>query len=170
MQNDILFDNIYIGHSIADAEALAKETFHVKESVEKAEEEESKPAADEKTKEKPKSPMDLVFMDDPVLYIREKLDLFLTIAKRDPVQAIQFVPEVAGAIGVLAVTIIALLIGAIGAGGAAAPSKEQVKTQAQKAKKSTVDAKNTVVENVTSSAQLVQEEVKQRNTRSTAQS
>jgi calnexin len=27
MQNDILFDNIYIGHSIEDAEKLRKETF-----------------------------------------------------------------------------------------------------------------------------------------------
>lgn len=30
MQNDILFDNIYIGHSIADAEKFAQETFFEK--------------------------------------------------------------------------------------------------------------------------------------------
>ena len=39
MQNDILFDNIYIGHSEADAEKFAQETFFKKSPVEKALEE-----------------------------------------------------------------------------------------------------------------------------------
>ena len=39
MQNDILFDNIYIGHSVSDAEKLAQDTFEVKKAVEKAQEE-----------------------------------------------------------------------------------------------------------------------------------
>lgn len=43
MQNDILFDNIYIGHSIEDAEKLRKETFDLKHPVEVALEEASKP-------------------------------------------------------------------------------------------------------------------------------
>ena len=34
MQSDILFDNIYIGHSEKDAELLAKETFDVKKEAE----------------------------------------------------------------------------------------------------------------------------------------
>jgi calnexin len=162
MQNDILFDNIYIGHSEKDAAALAKETFEVKNPIEKAEEEASKPKQDE-TQDTPKSPLDLKFTDNPALYVREKLDLFITIFKRDPVQAIQFVPEVAGALGVLAVTIIALLLGALGGGAAAAPSKEQVKAKVQKAKNATIDAKNQVVEGVTSSAQAAKSEVQQRS-------
>ena len=161
MQNDILFDNIYIGHSVEDAAALAKETFEVKNAVEKAEEEASKPKKEE-TKEVPKSPMDLKFSDDPVHYVREKFDLFMTIAKRDPVQAIQFVPEVAGGLAVLAVTVIALLLGAVGAGSASAPSKEQVKAKAQKAKDAAVDTKDKAAEAVTSSAQAAKTEVKQR--------
>ena len=79
MQKDILFDNIYIGHSIDDAEKLKAETFDLKHPAEKAEEEANKP----KPKDTPKSPSDLVFKDDPVLYVKEKLNLFIEIAKRD---------------------------------------------------------------------------------------
>lgn len=160
MQNDILFDNIYIGHSEKDAAALAKETFEVKNAVEKAEEEASKPKKDE-TKDTPKSPMDLKFMDDPVVYIREKFDLFITLAKRDPVQAAQFVPEIAGGLAVVVVTMIALLVGALSSG--AAPSKEQVKAKAEQAKKAAVDAKDETAEAVTSSAQAAKTEVQQRS-------
>jgi len=165
MQNDILFDNIYVGHSVEDAEALQKETFDVKKAVESQEEEATKP----KTPEKPKSPMDLKFTDDPVHYVREKVDLFLTLAKRDPVQAIKFVPEVAGGIGVLVVTVLALLLGIIGAGGKQAPSKEQIKAKSQQAKEKAVDLKDSAAEQVTSSAQVAQEEVQKRTTRSSAQ-
>lgn len=164
MQNDILFDNIYIGHSVADAAALQKESFDVKVKVEKAEEEANKPKKDE-SKPDIKSPMDLKFSDDPVFYVKEKLDLFLTIAKRDPVQAVQFVPEIAAGIAVLAVTVIALLIGLIGGGAAAAPSKEQIKTKAGEAKAKAVETKDNVVEGVSSSAQAAQAEVKQRSGR-----
>lgn len=165
MQNDILFDNIYIGHSVEEATALQKQTFDIKKKVESAEEEKTKP----KEPEIPKSPNDLKFADDPVFYIKEKVDLFLTIAKRDPIQAMKFVPEVAGGIGLLVVTVIALLLGAVGVGAQKAPSKEQVKTKAQEAKKQAVDAKDAVAENVTSSAEVAQEEVKKRTTRSSAQ-
>lgn len=165
MQNDILFDNIYIGHSVKDADALKKETFDVKVKVEKAEEEASKPKKDEKKKEKPKSPMDLAFMDDPVLYIKEKFDLFIALAQRDPVQAIKFVPEIAGGIAVVVVTALALLIGAIGGGAAAAPSKEQVKAKTEQVKEKAKD----VAESVSSSAQAAASEAKQRTTRSSAQ-
>lgn len=158
MQNDILFDNIYIGHSEKDAAALAKETFEVKNAVEKAEEEATKPKKDE-TKDTPKSPMDLKFSDDPLLYVREKVELFLTIAKRDPVQAIQFVPEVPGAIGALLITIFGLLF----LGSGSAPSKEQVKAKTQQAKNAAVDTKDKAAEAVTSSAQAAKTEVQQRS-------
>ncbi|KAI9699163.1 MAG: hypothetical protein M1820_007242 [Bogoriella megaspora] len=162
MQNNILFDNIYIGHSVEDAEKLKAETFDVKLPVEKAEEEASKP----KEPETPKSPLDLKFTDDPVKYIKEKFDLFVTIAKRDPVEAIKFVPEIAGGLGVLAVTVLALLVGVVGAGSSAAPSKGQVKDAAQKAKDSAVDAKDKVAEGVSTGAEKVQSEVNKRTTRS----
>lgn len=165
MQNDILFDNIYIGHSVADAEKLAKETFEVKVKVEKAEEDATKP----KPPEKPKSPMDLKFMDDPVFYVKEKLDLFLTIAKRDPVQAVKFVPEVAGGLGVIAVTVLALLLGAIGGGAKAAPSKEQIKAKAQQAQDKAAEVKDEAADSISSGAEAVQQEVNKRTTRSSAQ-
>ena len=112
MQSDILFDNIYIGHSVEDAAKLAAETFHLKQPVEKALLEAEKP----KKSDKPKSPLDLNFTDDPVLYIKEKIDLFLTIAQNDPVEAIKFVPEVAGGIVAIVVTLVALVAGLVGLG------------------------------------------------------
>ena len=36
MTEDILFDNIYVGHSAPDAKKLAAETFHIKHKAESA--------------------------------------------------------------------------------------------------------------------------------------
>ena len=103
-------------------------------------------------------------MDDPVLYVREKVDLFMTIAKNDPVQAIKFVPEVAGGIGVLAVTLIAVLVGAIGMSGASPPP--QVKSAADKVKKTAIDTKDQVMDAAASGADKAQTEINKRTTRS----
>lgn len=160
MQNDILFDNIYIGHSIEDAEKLKTETYDIKRPIEDAEDQASKP----KSSDPPKSPLDLKFLDDPLLYIREKVEIFLTIAKDDPIQAVKFVPEVAGGAGVLAVTIIAIVVGIFSSKGATPPP--QVKKAAEKAKQAAVDAKDTVVDKAASGADKVQAEVNKRATRS----
>lgn len=131
MQNDILFDNIYIGHSVEDAEKLAAETFHVKHPIEKALLEADKP----KVEDRPNSPSDLKFLDDPVLYVREKVDLFLTIAQKDPIEAAKFVPEVAGGIAAILVTIIAAIVGLVGMGSSApAPVKKAAGDAKAKAK------------------------------------
>ncbi len=103
MQNDILFDNIYIGHSVEDAEKLRSETFDIKHAIEKAEEDASKPPP---PKDEPKGPLDINFTEDPVRFVREKLDLFWDVAKNDPVQAVKFFPDVAGGIGAVAVAIL----------------------------------------------------------------
>jgi calnexin len=139
MQKDILFDNIYIGHSIRDALQLKAETFDMKLPIEQQEADAAKPK-DEPIKPSPNSPMDLSFMDDPVLYIREKVELFITLFQRDPMQAIQFVPEVAGGIGLIVVTLLALLIGGLGAGA----STPQAKQAATKVKAAAKDAANSV--------------------------
>lgn len=123
MQNDIMFDNIYIGHSVEDAEKLAEETFKPKHAVEKALEEAEKPKEDKK--KEPASPSDLKFMDDPVTYVKEKVDLFVTIAQKDPVEAVRFVPEVAGGIGAVLVTLIAIIAGFANLGGGAAPAAKK---------------------------------------------
>lgn len=147
MQNNILFDNIYIGHSIEDADKLAKESFGLKHPQEELLALADKPKAEDK----PKSPSDLDFMEDPVLYIKEKLDLFLTIARDDPVQAIKFVPEVPTAIGGILVTLIAL-IGLFTMGGSApAPVKKaaaDAKGKAKEIKDKTAEAVSTGAENV----------------------
>lgn len=163
MSKDILFDNIYIGHSVDDAEKFKAETFDLKHPAEKAEEEATKP----KAKDSPKSPSDLVFSDDPVLFVKEKFNLFLEIAKRDPVEAIKFVPEVAGGIGAVVIAIIAVLATAL-LGGSAAPSKEQVKAQAKKAKDAAASAKDKAAEAVATGSEKAQSEVNKRNTRSNA--
>lgn len=163
MQADITFDNIYIGHSIDDAAALRKETYDVKKPVEDAEDAKSKP----EPKDKPKSPSDLIFMDDPVLYIREKLELFITLAKKDPVEAIKFMPEVAGGIGGAVALVIALVALLAGSGSGAAPSKEDIKKTAQQAKNKTIEVKDKAADGASSGAQAVNDEVNKRTTRST---
>lgn len=152
---------------IEDAEALQKESFDVKQKVEKAEEDATKPKDEKKP---PKSPSDLVFMDDPVFYIREKWNLFVAIAQRDPLEAVRFMPEVAGALGVGAVTLIVILVGLIGGGAKAAPSKEQVKDKSKQAQDAAQNAKDQVADAVTSATDKAQAEVNKRTTRSSAQS
>lgn len=166
MQSDILFDNIYIGHSVEDAEKFAQETFDKKIAVELALENIEKP------KQKEPLTTDTIFTEDPVAYIKEKLDLFITIAKEDPVQAIKAVPEAAGGLAVIVVTIIALVAGILGMGGAevkiSPETKDKVKKTAAKAKESAVDATEKVKEAVASGADTVKSEVNKRATRSSS--
>jgi calnexin len=159
MQNDILFDNIYIGHSVEDAEKLKAETYDIKAPIEKAEEDASKP----KPMETPEPATDLKFMDDPVTYIRQKVDLFWTLVQKDPLEAVKTLPEVAGGIGAVAVTIIALIIGVVGMSAAPPP---QVKKAAEKAKQTAMDTKDQVVDAATTGAEKAQAELNKRTTRS----
>jgi calnexin len=159
MQNNILFDNIYIGHSVEDARKFAQETFFEKHPVEKHLELADKPKEDEK----PKSPSDLKFLDDPVFYIREKLDLFITIAQRDPIEAIKFVPEVAGGLAALLVTLIAVIVGILSMGGSA-PSA--AKKPAADAKEKAKDTKDKAAEAVATGADTAKTEATKRTTRS----
>lgn len=159
MQNDILFDNIYIGHSIEDARKLAQETFHQKVAVEKAAELAAAPQQDEA-----KSPSDLKFLDDPVLFTKEKVELFLTIAQKDPIEAIKFVPEVAGGIGAILVTIVAVVVGVVSSlGGNAAPA---AKKAAADAKDKATEAKDKVAAAASSGAEAVKDTATKRTTRS----
>ena len=165
MQNDILFDNIYLGHSVEDAEKFANETYSIKRPVEKAEEDATAPA-----KNKDDDPFaGLGFKDDPIAYVRDKVDLFISIAKQDPVEAIKFVPEVAGGIGILAVTVIILLFGMVGGGGGAKPPpKIFVKEPAEKVRDAAEEDKNKTAEAVGSGLEKSSAEVNRRTTRSSA--
>lgn len=158
MQNNILFDNIYIGHSVEDAKKLAQETFFEKHPLEQLAEAADKP----KEEEKPKSPSDLKFMDDPVFYIKEKLDLFLTIAARDPIQAVKFVPEIAGGIAAIFITLVAGLAAVIGLGGSA-PAAKKVATDAKEKAK---DVKDKVAQAASTGAEAAKDTATKRTTRS----
>ena len=167
MQSDITFDNIYIGHSVDDANKLREETYDVKRPLEEAEDEKTRP----KPAEIPKSPSDLKFMDDPITFVREKLDLFITLAKKDPVQAIKFMPEVAGGIGGALALLIAIVVGIAGVGGATgAPSKEDIKKTAQNAKEAATDAAAQVQNAAVSGAETAKTEINKRVTRSSGNS
>ena len=160
MQSDILFDNIYIGHSLEDAVKLKNETFDVKHKIEQAEEEASKP----KPAKTPEAPGDISFKEDPINYIREKVDLFYSIAKNDPVQAVKMLPEVAGGIGALLVTLLALVIGVVSMSSGGSPP--QVKKAAEKVKESAANAKDQVVDAASTGAEKIQAEANKRTTRS----
>lgn len=160
MQSDILFDNIYIGHSEEDADKLAKESFVPKQAAEKAVEEATKP----KKSDKKKSPQDLDFLEDPVTYIKEKVDLFIAIAQKDPIEAVKFVPEVAGGIGAVVVTLVAIIAALASMGGGAAPPA--AKKAAGDAKAAATDAKDKAAKAAASGAETVKQEANKRTTRS----
>ncbi|KAH8675852.1 calreticulin family protein [Xylariales sp. PMI_506] len=158
MQNDILFDNIYIGHSVEEAEKFAEETFLVKHPQEQLIELAEKPKKDDTIT----PPTAFSFTDDPVLYIKERVNHFVTIAKTDPVLAFKLAPEVPTAIGGLLVTLIAL-IGVFTMGGSA---PEPVKKAAGDAKDKAKAVKDKAAEAVATGADSAKSEVNKRTTRS----
>lgn len=162
MNEDILFDNIYIGHSVEDAATLRKNTWDIK----RPEEEKAQAAVQEQPDAEKKSPNDLVFMDDPVLFVKEKVSLFIELVQKNPIDAIKFVPEVAAAIGLGIVTLLLVLFGA---GAAAAPSADEIKAKAQKAKDAAQKTKDQVAEAITTGAEKAKDEATKRTTRSSGQ-
>jgi hypothetical protein len=113
MTEDILFDNIYVGHSAEDAKALAKESFHLKEDAEKRKEANMKPADDDDD-ETP----DQTFRQNPMAFVRKAIFSFIELAKIDPILAVKTKPETATALGVGIVTlfgILGTLFGVVGA-------------------------------------------------------
>lgn len=93
MQNDILFDNIYIGHSIAAAEQVGNDTFLPKYEIEQAEEKASAPEPLKQDKHYD-SAMDY-FRDDPVGYVQAVARMFILNFSVDPQATIQNQPIVA---------------------------------------------------------------------------
>ena len=89
MTEDILFDNIYVGHSVEDAKNLAAETFDIKKPLEVAAD---KPVVDDEEEEK------ISFKDDPVGFIRTRVIVFIEAAKADPLDALKSQPETGAAL------------------------------------------------------------------------
>ncbi|CAG8324884.1 unnamed protein product [Penicillium salamii] len=156
MQSDILFDNVYIGHSVEDAEKLRQETFDVKFPIEEAEEEASKPKPEIK-----EDGTTTTFQEDPVTFVRQKVNQFVELAQEDPIHAVKTLPEVAGGLGALLLTMILVVVGAIGASSPApADKKGKAPATAPKEKKG---------EAVSSSAETTKGGATKRNTRSSAE-
>ncbi|KAJ8515427.1 hypothetical protein ONZ45_g7162 [Pleurotus djamor] len=103
MTEDILFDNIYVGHSVEDAKALAAATFDVKKDLETA-----KDKKDMEEEDEDETPS---FKEDPVTFIRSKVLTFVDQAKLDPLLAFKTHPETGAALAVALFT----LFGMIGA-------------------------------------------------------
>jgi len=74
MQNDIMFDNIYIGHSEAEAEEFAKQTWVIKNKIEMVEYE--KNSAKEKE--------EMLKNNENSVGLKEKISAFAEEFKRDP--------------------------------------------------------------------------------------
>lgn len=123
MQNDILFDNIYVGHSIEDAAAFREETYAVKKPIELAEEEASKPKPEIKTE------TGVTFQEDPIAFVRQKVDLFVSLVQQDPIEAVKTVPEVAGGLGAILLATVVFLFGTMGS-SSPAPAKVAEKGKA----------------------------------------
>ena len=87
MTENILFDNIYVGHSIDDAKALASESFDIKHALEKAEEKAALPDDDELLDEP------TTFAENPVEFLRHKAFTFIALAGVDPIGAFKTHPE-----------------------------------------------------------------------------
>lgn len=162
--NASLFDNIYVGHSIEDAEKLQKETFDIKQPIEITQQ-----AIDTAStqKDEPKDDSALPpLKEDPIKHIKMKLEDFVAIAKEEPLEAVKLMPEVAGGIGALIVTILALLFGGIGFGA----SSPKVQEKAQQVKEKAAEAKDQAADAVATGAEKAQAEVNKRTTRSSAAS
>ncbi|CAK5280364.1 unnamed protein product [Mycena citricolor] len=111
MTEDILFDNIYVGHSPEDAKALAAQTFDIKKPLEAAV---AKPKVDDDEDEE-----EVSFKQDPMAFIRNKVFAFIDLAKIDPVVAFKTQPETGGALIAALITLfgmIGALFGLVGAG------------------------------------------------------
>jgi len=126
MTEDILFDNIYVGHSLDDAKALAAETYDIKHPIEEE-------LSNVKSNSKETSDDGILFSKEPVAFIQKKLNTFIEMAKIDPVLAIKRQPETAGAVGVAVVTLLGMLGTLFGVIGAAQKpvTKSTKKTDAQ---------------------------------------
>lgn len=122
MTEDILFDNLYIGHSIEHAKKLAAETYEVKQPLEKlAKSVIEKINSDEEDEEE-----EVLFKEDPVGFIRNKVLSFVDNVREDPVEAFKTQPETGIALLVTLFTIFGMFGGFLGFGGA---SQKPVITQ-----------------------------------------
>ncbi|ORX38009.1 ER-associated protein catabolism-related protein [Kockovaella imperatae] len=114
MTEDILFDNIYVGHSEEDAKEFAKTTYHVKKPIEQA----AEGSVDED--EEPSGLVDKIrlrvyeFLRE-YRYSSSVVELNLVdLAQSDYMHAIKTMPDVAAGLAAVAFTAIGMLLGLFG--------------------------------------------------------
>lgn len=132
MTEDILFDNIYVGHSIADAKKLAQETFDIKAKIEEAESKAKEAVLDEVAP--------VTWKEDPVTFIRTQVIQFFEVAKEDPILAIKTQFNTAIAILAAFLTLFGMigsLAGVIGSQKVVTKSTKKVDPPASEDKKKT---------------------------------
>jgi hypothetical protein len=115
MTEDILFDNIYVGHSVEDANAFAAETFDIKKALEELQSKFAGDAVDEDSDDEFSFDK---FKSDPMGFIRQKIFMFIDLVKIDPILAFKTYPETgAGLAGALFTLfgMIGALFGLVGA-------------------------------------------------------
>ena len=140
MDEDILFDNIYIGHDPAQAKEFAKETFEAKITIEQGEEKKEEDAAKQQ----------LEAGGSFVERARESINEFVGRARVDPVEAVKEMPQVAGVVGAAFAGLLGL-VGLVGGlvGGSSKPANKAKKVDAPsakgKAKEAASSAKATAV-------------------------
>jgi len=131
MTEDILFDNIYVGHSVEDAKALAAESFDVKKVLERT----IKHAPDVDDDEEEES-----FAEDPIGFIRSRILSFIDLLKLDPMLAFKTQPET----GVALVTALLTLFGMFGViTGVVGSQQKPVTKSTKKTDAPTADSKKT---------------------------
>ncbi|KZT27554.1 Calreticulin-domain-containing protein [Neolentinus lepideus HHB14362 ss-1] len=110
MTEDILFDNIYVGHSVEDANKFKAETFDVKKPLEVAEQK----AADKLDEDED----EVSWREDPIGFVRQKVFTFIDLAKLDPILAFKSQPETGIALAGAALTLFGMLGALFGLVGA----------------------------------------------------
>ncbi|GAA96853.1 uncharacterized protein L969DRAFT_24275 [Mixia osmundae IAM 14324] len=167
MQEDILFDNIYIGHSEKDAELFAKQTFHVKKPVETAAEEVDKPkpaAADPFDQDVPS------IYEDPIGHVKVKFQKLIDLAVVDPIGALKTYPDVTAAFAAVIAGFVGVLAIIFGLFAASPKIKEETKKAANKAaakKDEVVAAASDKADDATATAREAKDEgAQKRKTRS----
>lgn len=119
MTEDILFDNIFIGHDAAQAKKFASETFHVKKPLEQA----AEGSADEDDDDEPSALVDK---------IRLKVYEFIHLCGFDVMQAVKQMPDVAAGLAAALFTVIGMIAALFGLIGSSKPVVKKSKAVAAK--------------------------------------
>lgn len=116
-----MFDNLYIGHSLEDAQKLAEQTFEVKKMIEG-----DVKKAEDKAEAEEAGDVQTAFKDDPIGFVRGKVFEFVDLAKIDLSFAIRAMPEVAAGLGFVALFFVGAVFSLLFGGSSPKPAAVSV--------------------------------------------